>query len=126
MAWLNTTLRLSSDTKRIKTKTGTSMTTGFGFMDVGSDSDHGLSIVSFGEIADELIKYKKGVTIAVTGNLQMNIYTNKDDVEVKQLQIVLDGLSGVKRRNPVHQKPKEKDFKPAHSNFNQLNDDLNF
>ena len=62
MSWLNCSMRLGADTKKIKTKTGTPMTTGFGFMDVNAESGYPIAVVSFGEIATELAKYKKVFT----------------------------------------------------------------
>ena len=129
--WTNTTLRLSGDPKKISTKTGTPMTVAHAFTDLGGEQGYGFGLVAFNEIATALATYRKGSTLAVTGSLQINNFTNKKGEAVEQLQIVIDGLSGIKKRSPVHQAPREKkkpmsgeSYEPAHMNMNQLNDDL--
>lgn len=99
--WVNTTIRLGADPRSIRTKSGTPMTAGFGFADIGGESGFPLGLVCFNKLADELRRYRKGATLAVTGRLQANDYRKADGTEVHGYQLVLDSLAGVKRRAPV-------------------------
>jgi len=123
--WINSKIRLGGDTKKIATKTGAEMRTGYCFADTGSD-DFPMSIVAFNNMADELARYHKGDALMISGNLQANNYTNKDGVEITGWQCVLDSIAGVKKQRPAFQQPKKKpeSFDAGHSNFNQINDSL--
>lgn len=101
MIWATATLRLASDPMDIATKTGVKMASGFGFADIQSHEGLALAIVGFGSIADELLRYRKGNSIHISGRIQANNYTNRDGEDVKRLQVVLDGIAGMKRSQPV-------------------------
>jgi hypothetical protein len=82
MLYATATLRMANDAKSIKTKTGTPMTGGFGFVDIEGENGMPLSIVCFGEVAKEFVRYRKGDTVRLTGLIKENRY-QKGDEEVK-------------------------------------------
>jgi len=98
-------IRLAKDTRQIQTKTGTRMQTGFGFADVDSESGLALGIVAFGNLADELAKYRKGATIRVSGTFKANDYEKAGKV-VNGWQLVADGIAGVKSARGKYSTPK--------------------
>jgi single-stranded DNA-binding protein len=127
MAWLNTTLRLSGKPKPIQTRSGVSMTTAYGFADIGADSGWGIGVVAFGGLAVELTKYDKGSTLAITGKLQANDWVDKEGNQREGMQIVVDSLAGIKRRSPVRDEPWQSDkTSKATSKLEPLNDDIDF
>ena len=96
-------LRLAKDTRSIQTKTGTRMQTGFGFIDIDGDNDLPAGVVAFGQLTDELAKYKKDATIRISGTFKANNY-EKDGKQVNGYQIVAEGIAGVKSATVKHQK----------------------
>ena len=76
MIYMNARVRLIS-TKRITTKTGNPMTTGFCYADIQGETGFPLGLVCWNDIAEELARYGKGDTLTVTGRLQANDYTGK-------------------------------------------------
>lgn len=112
--FLTVNLKLSGQPREIKTKTGTPMTTGYGFAKLGNDSpDLAISVVAFHDVASELAHYSKGDVINLAGQLKMNLY-EKDGEQKEQLQIVADGIAGkmalkqVKRQQKAQHKPQQK------------------
>lgn len=101
-------VRLAKDTRPITTKTGTRMQTGFGFADIDSDNGLPVGVVAFGNLADELAKYRKGATIRVSGKLKANDYTNKQGEEISGYQIICEGIAGLKSAAMKHQERKPK------------------
>lgn len=99
--WTNTRIRLANNPKPVNTKTGARMATAYGFADVESDNGLGLGLTAFGNLADELLRYRKGDAIRVTGTFRENVF-EKDGQQQRNFQITLDGLAGVRRANPVH------------------------
>lgn len=99
--FVQTRIRLANDPRSIQTKTGTPMATGFGFADIGGENGMPLGLVAFNDLAAELLKYSKGATLGITGQLRANDYTNRDGEEVKGYQVIIDGLIGVKRASPI-------------------------
>jgi len=95
MIYMNARVRLIS-TKRITTKTGKPMTTGFCYADIQGEKGFPLGLVCWNEMAEELARYGKGDTLTVTGRLQSNDYTNKQGEVVNGYQLIVDGLMGVK------------------------------
>ena len=93
--------------RAIQTKTGTPMSAGFGFADIGGDKGLPVGVVGFNNMAKELSKYGQGNTIRATGTLQENGYTDKNGNQVDGYQIVLDGIAGVKSAKGVKAKPKD-------------------
>ena len=108
--------------KSIHTKTGTPMSAGFGFADIGGEKGLPVGIVGFNNLANELSKYG-GATIRATGTLQENGYTDKNGNQVDGYQIVLDGIAGVKSAKGVKAKPKDnagpKDYEKQEPHPNQ-------
>ncbi len=100
MIYMNARVRVIS-TKRITTKTGKPMTTGFCYADIQGETGFPLSLVCWNDIAEELARYGKGDTLTVTGRLQANDYTNKQDEVVNGYQLIVDGLMGVKRTSAM-------------------------
>lgn len=101
-------VRLAKDTRPLQTKSGIAMRSTFGFADV--DDEHGmpLSIVAFGNLADELGKYHKGDTLRLSGTFKANNWTDKEGKEVKGFQLVADGIAGVKSARGKYSTPKPK------------------
>ena len=96
MIYMNARVRMIS-TKRINTKTGKPMTTGFCYADIQGENGFPLSLVCWGEMAGELARYDKGDTLTVSGRLQANDYENKQGEQVTGYQLIIGGLMGVKR-----------------------------
>lgn len=95
MIYMNARIRLVN-TRRINTKTDKPMTTGFGYADIQGESGFPLSLVSWGDMADELARYGKGDTLTVSGRLQANDYVKNGEL-VKGYQLIVDGILGIKR-----------------------------
>lgn len=106
MIWINGTLRLANDPQARTTKTGGGMAFGFGFADIEGVEGLGLALLAFGSIAEELLRYRKGDSVRVSGTLRENRYTGRDGAERVTLQVALDGLAGVKRGQPVQSERK--------------------
>ena len=100
-------VRLVKPVNPINTKTGTPMSTSFGFADIGGDKGLPVGVVGFNNLANELSKYGQGATIRASGTLQENGYTDKNGDQVDGYQIVLDGIAGVKSARGVTAKPKD-------------------
>ena len=100
-------VRLVKPVRAISTKTGTPMSAGFGFADIGGAKGLPVGVVGFNNLSSELSKYGQGNTIRATGTLQENGYTDKNGDQVDGYQIVLDGIAGVKSAKGVKAKPKE-------------------
>ncbi len=100
MIYMNARVRVIS-TKRITTKTGKPMTTGFCYADIQGETGFPLGLVCWNDIAEELARYSKGDTLTVTGRLQANDYTNKEGETVNGYQLIVDGLMGVKRTSAM-------------------------
>lgn len=63
--------------------------------------------VAFGKRAETLAQYvHKGNQLAIEGHVQMGQYTNKDGVNVKTFDVMVDGLDfiGGKSENVEHEK----------------------
>ena len=100
-------IRLAKDTRQIQTKTGTRMQSGFGFVDVENDNGLPVAVVAFGNLADELEKYRKGATIRISGTFKSNDYTKHDGTQVEGWQIVADGIAGIKSVRGKYSTPKQ-------------------
>ena len=61
-------IRLVKPVKNIQTKTGTPMSAGFGFADIGGDKGLPVGIVGFNNLTNELSKYGQGNTIRASGH----------------------------------------------------------
>lgn len=99
-------VRLVKDTRKIQTKKGTRMQSGFGFADIDGENGLPVGVVAFGSLADELGKYSNGSTIRVSGIFKSNNYTQKDGTEVEGFQITLDGIAGIKAARGKYSQPK--------------------
>lgn len=130
MIWVNATIRLASDPRLHTTRKGSSMASGFGFADIEADNGLGLALVAFGSLADELLRYRKGDSVRVSGPLKENSYTNSSGIEVRQLQVAVDGIAGIRRAQPVQRerKPKTHDKREsaAPAATEPFNDELSF
>jgi hypothetical protein len=96
MIYMNARLRLVT-TKRIKTKDGKPMTTGFGYADIQGEMGFPLGLVCWNDMAEELARYGKGDTLTVSGRLQANDYENNQGEAVKGYQLIVEGILGSKR-----------------------------
>ena len=94
-------------TKPVHTKSGTRMQTGVGFIDMGDGDDLPCGLAAFNTLADTLAKYHKGDVIRVSGDFHRNDYL-KDGKTVKQFQINVEGLAGVKNATGKHNQQKDK------------------
>ena len=115
MIYLNARLRLVT-TKRIQTKDGKPMTTGFGYADIQGEMGFPLGLVCWNDMAEELARYGKGDTLTVSGRLQANDYENKQGEAVKGYQLIIEGILGSKRtaafQDEVKPKKRESTFEP--------------
>jgi hypothetical protein len=120
MIYMNARLRLVT-TKRINTKDGKPMTTGFGYADIQGEMGFPLGLVCWGDMAGELARYSKGDTLTVSGRLQANDYTSKNGEDVKGYQLIVEGLMGVKRTAAFQDevKPKKRNPEDAKPHPNQ-------
>ena len=122
MIWLNGTVRLANDPQARATKAGTDMATGYGYADIEGAEGLGLGLLAFGSVAEELLRYRKGDSVRVSGTLRENRYVARDGAERVTLQVLLDGLAGVKRAQPVQReskpKPKQRQREAAADSFN--------
>ena len=114
MIYMNARVRLIS-TKRITTKTGKAMTTGFCYADIQGEKGFPLSLVCWNDLAEELARYGKGDTLTVSGRLQANDYEKNGEL-VKGYQLIVEGIMGVKRttafQDEVKPKKRESTFEP--------------
>lgn len=121
MIYMNARVRVIS-TKRIKTKKGKPMTTGFSYADIQGETGFPLSLVCWNDMAEELARYGKGDTLTVTGRLQANDYTSKQGEAVNGYQLIIDGLMGVKRTSAMLNEIKPKKHKASEfAGDNQIN-----
>jgi len=129
--YTNVRIRLATDAKKIQTKTGTAMSSAFGYINTEGEEGFAVGLIAFNKLAEKLLTAKKGDTLAVMGKLQSNDY-EKDGVKRKGYQIVCDAILSVKKASPSFQEPRQKkQFTPenaqaAHKNFDQLNDEIGF
>ncbi len=107
MIYMNARVRVIS-TKRINTKSGKPMTTGFSYADIQGETGFPLGLVCWDDLAEELARYNKGDSVTVTGKLQANDYTNKDGKEINGYQLIVDGLMGIKRTSAMLNEVKPK------------------
>ena len=110
MIYMNARVRLIS-TKRITTKTGKPMTSGFCYADIQGESGFPLGLVCWNDLAEELARYGKGDTLTVSGRLQANDYEDKNGEQVKGYQLIIDGLMGIKRTSVMQNEVKPKKHK---------------
>lgn len=108
MAFLTINTRLARDPETKQTRNGHNMVTGFAYGKLGEgEKDLALSLMAFGEVANELQAYQKGDSVNLCGSLKMNTYTNRDGVEVDQLSLMVDGIAGKNKtkqiKNPQRQ-----------------------
>ena len=116
-------MRLGSSPRKIQTKTGTRMQTGFGFIDIDGDTDLPAGVVAFGSLADELAKYKKGATIRISGTFKANSY-EKDGRQINGYQVIAEGIAGVKSATVKHQKDERHDKKTLEAQGRFFDDNL--
>jgi single-stranded DNA-binding protein len=109
-------VKLVKPVNPIQTKTGTPMSSSFGFADIGGEKGQPVGVVGFNNLANELGKYTQGSTIRAAGTLQENGYTNRNGEHVDGYQIVLDGIAGVKSARGVKAKPRDNEKTEPHSN----------
>jgi single-stranded DNA-binding protein len=57
-------------------------------------------LVCFGRQAKSLLRHVKGDSLAISGRLQLNIYQNKRDEEIRQFQVVCDSVIGARSSRP--------------------------
>jgi len=131
MAWISATVFLTKDTTSKTSKNNKQFSTGYGFLNIDGQDGLGVSLISFGNAGTELARYKKGDSIHITGVLKENRWQPPEGEEVVGLQIIVEGIGGRKRISGVQNEvPKKKSITPdqaqaAHTNFNQINPDLN-
>ncbi|MBO1926674.1 single-stranded DNA-binding protein [Thiomicrorhabdus sp. 6S2-11] len=108
MAFISANIRLAKEPQSRTTRNNNFMATGFGFAKLGEDSkDLALSLVAFGEVANELMTYSKGDGVNVAGTLKINSYTNQQNQEVEQMQITLEGIAGKNSTKQVRNENKQ-------------------
>lgn len=100
--------RLANDPRSIQTKTGTEMATSFAFLDIEGESGLPVGLVAFNRLAGALLKYRKGDNVRITGTMKANNWTDKEGVEQKGFQVVVDALMGVEAAGTQYQEHKPK------------------
>ena len=91
-------IRLARKPMAVNTSSGKAMTTCSGAVNLPCRANESgqetqwFSLVSFGKVADDLLRHEKGDLINVIGQLQINKYTKADDEVVEQLSIVIDQI----------------------------------
>ena len=128
MAYISGTIRLTKDVALKTSQKGNQFSTGWGYMDIEGESGLGVSLIAFNAAGIELARYKKGDVVHCQGNLKENRWQPDKGEEVVGLQLIVQSVMGRKRINAIQNeqapKKRETNFKPAHNNFNQLNDSL--
>ena len=99
--------RLGRDPKPITTKTGTAMAVASLAVTVSLREDGGtvdttqwVSILAFGQVADDLARHSKGEMLAVIGRVQLNRYRPQDGATRDELGLVADSLMSARTSRP--------------------------
>jgi single-stranded DNA-binding protein len=110
--------RLTADPKQIPTKNeDTVMAVGSIAVDIETRSDEPqtefFGLVCFGRQAKSLLRHVKGDSLAISGRLQLNIYQNKRDEEIRQFQVVCDSVIGARSSRQGGKRSSNTKSKPA-------------
>lgn len=114
MAWITTKATLAKDPNPIQTRTGSPMAGGFCFARLGGEGpDLPLSMVAFGSVAEALLQYGRGQTVHISGDLKVHQYTNRQQEQVEQTQVILDTITGAKEARPIRKGESKRQSQPA-------------
>ncbi len=58
-------------------------------------------LIAFGRIAEALGKHVKGDAFVVMGELQLNVWTTKEGVERRNLQVLCEAIMSPRRARPI-------------------------
>lgn len=100
--------RIVRDPETRQTKTGKTMAyttlavdaAGFG-AEKDADITLWLRVTAFGKLAEQLGRHAKGDLVSVSGSGSLNVWTDKNNVEHRDLQLVVDSLIGAKSTRPT-------------------------
>ena len=84
------------------------------------------NVVAWRKTAEFISKYfKKGSRIAISGKLQQNIYTDKDGVERTSVEIVVDDIDFIdKKEEPKEEVKEEKEDPMSDEAFAEFGDSI--
>lgn len=96
--------RLGQDPREITTSTGKAMAvasiavtlTGRG----GEEYTEWLGVVTFGKVAEALLRHSKGDLISASGRAQRDVYTTSSGERREQLQLVCDAIVSARTVRP--------------------------
>ncbi|MBL0374015.1 single-stranded DNA-binding protein [Rhizobium sp. KVB221] len=86
--------RLSQDPKQISTQSGKAMAVGSIAVAIGDHDDPPLwmGVVTFGRVAKDFLKCRKGDMVSVSGRVQRNSWISGSGEKHEQLQVVADSV----------------------------------
>lgn len=88
--------RLGGDPKPISTTTGTAMAVANVAVTLvdrqGEEHTQWLGVVTFGRVAESLLKHSKGDLISAAGRAQFNEYADGPGQKREQLQVIADAI----------------------------------
>ena len=95
--------RLGADPKPIQTKTGKAMTTASLAVDVSqrdSEATIWLRLVTFGRLAEDLAKHRKGETLSASGRVELSRWMAEDNTAREAWQLIADALVSARTVRP--------------------------
>lgn len=96
--------RIGQEPREIQTKTGTAMAVSTLAVDLedrqGERHTQWVGIVTFGRVAETLLKHSKGELVSACGRAQFNSYTDGAGQVREQLQVIADSLIGPRSVRP--------------------------
>ena len=96
--------RLGADPVSRETKNGQEMVTASIAVSLPtreSNETQWFKLIAFGRTAEALGKHGKGDALAAMGNLQLNVWTNKDGEERRDLQVLVEAIMTPRRAYAV-------------------------
>ncbi len=85
-------------------------------------------LIGFGRTAEALGKHGKGDAVCVMGELQLNVWTSKEGVERRDLQVLVESLMSLRRASVVANgtPSKKKAVAEATEGGEDFDDDIRF
>lgn len=103
--WINGPLMLGKDPEQKQSSSGTTFCKGFGFLET-NDQSIPCGIVAFSDsLQTELMKYRKGQPILVSGEFSRQEYI-KNGENKESFNLVLRSIAGIKRQTAVQDEVK--------------------
>lgn len=95
--------RLGSDPVERTSNSGTTWATASIAVSLSNDDEGGtvwFGIVAFGKVAEALCRQSKGDMVSASGRLQLNRWTDKENQQREQLQVVADTIISARTVRP--------------------------